>query len=175
MKLSQKRKTDEILRARYIAIIENSKEKPWDDRSDKILEAFFSTNKTYQEIANEIGISRARVGQILNLQVRRILHPTGLKKYWEPDYNPDIILTPEHIKKTQIKLEQQYGSIDNWPVKEILFSPRTRNSLLRANITTVGELIERMPCLNEIKGLGGKALSEINSIIEAYEWKKPGY
>lgn len=169
MKLSQKRKTDEILRARYMAIIENAEERPWDERSDKILEAFFLTDKTYQEIANKIGISKSRVGQILNRQVRRILHPTGLKQYWNPDYDPNNIITPKQIRETQIKLKQQYGVMDNWPTKEMPFSPRTRNNLLRANITTAGELIERLPFIAEIRGLGKKALSEIENILEAYK------
>lgn len=167
MKLSEKRKADKILRARYMAIIEKDIERPWDERSDRILELFFLTDKPYRKIGDEIGISEGRVRQLITTQVRRLLHPLWLEQYWNPDYDPDNKLVSDKMNIMKIKLEQQYGSSQNWPIKEMPFLPRTRNNLLRANINTVGQLVNRFSTIPNIKMLGPKALKDIDTVLKA--------
>jgi len=147
-------------------------ERPWTERDDKILEAFFLTNKTYRQIGSELGITKTRVAQLIIAQIRRIMHPIGLQKYWDVNYDPNRnTVTTNAAKESKIKLEEKYGNQRNWLIKDMLFPVRVRNSLLRSNINIVEELLRRIDSLGNIKGLSKKGIEEIHMILKIYKIK----
>lgn len=154
-----------------MVIVENYpvEKRPWDKRDDRILEGFFLSDKTYREIAAEVGISQERVWQLIATQVRRILHPVGLEKYWNPNYDPaPSVFSPEFVETLKSELTHKYGDFNNWPIKEVGLSSRTYNTLLRANINTLGMLLERLSSIAAIRRMGTKSLGEINNMLEAF-------
>lgn len=85
MKISGYRLEENKSWERYLIIIEHYSpgERPWDERDDIILRGFFLVEKTYQQIGDEIGVTRERVRQLIFRQIKRLQHPVSLKKYWD--------------------------------------------------------------------------------------------
>lgn len=58
------------------------------ERPCKIMAMHFYQDMTYKEIEREIGLSRARVGQIIQTSLRRLRHPCRrklLREHFEPE------------------------------------------------------------------------------------------
>lgn len=99
------------------------------------------------------------------------------------------------IVKTLIRSEMQYGLVDtlhrlfgknirvnigfsksacDLSIDELALSVRSYNALRRANITTIGDLIERLNAggLKTVRNLGVKSFSEIQTKIMVYGFEQ---
>ena len=99
------------------------------------------------------------------------------------------------VVKTLMDAEKQYGLVDtlhrvfgknikinigfsnnacNASIDDLVLSVRSYNALRRANITTIGDLIERLNegGLKTVRNLGAKSFSEIQTKIMVYGFEQ---
>lgn len=125
----------------------------------EILKLRYEQGLTYEQIGSIRGISKGRVGQIIEKALLK------LKKIENSEYV--IYGLKEYQKRAQ--REKDNASLLEISIKELGLSGRAYNSLMRSGLDTIGKLetITRDE-LKTIKNMGDNAADEVITKINAY-------
>ena len=86
-----------------------------------------------------------------------------------------LIETLHRVFEKNIKIKIGYSISDcNASIEDLALSVRSYNALRRANITTIGDLIERLNegGLKTVRNLGAKSFSEIQTKMLAFGFER---
>lgn len=157
-------------------------------REQKVLELRYVENKTLEEAAKELDVTRERIRQIENKTVYKLNLPKYREKVFSNDYDYEIIKLREEkellisdIRKEisilkpflewvnafpqdliQAKKKINYQAVLLRPISDLDLSVRSYNCLKRAGIDTIEDLLQKDGYdLQKIRNMGRKSLKEI--------------
>ena len=111
--------------------------------------------KLLDTVADSRGVTRERIRQIENKAIRKMRHPTLIKLF----YIPEISKEEKSVQKSEIKTEAT-------PIEELGFSVRTYNILKRANLNTIGDVLNNAQKLASANHFGKKSATEIIHVLD---------
>lgn len=134
------------------------------EREQKVLELRFIDNLTLEECGKELGISRERVRQIEAKVIRKLRHPSRIKRMEVVPYDAYLKVIDE-IARLIVLSQPETNDILEKNIGELDLSVRSYNCLKRADILTVSDIVEynkkHNSSLKGIRNLGKKSEKEI--------------
>lgn len=157
-------------------------------REQKMIKLYFEDEKTLQDIGKMFNLTMARIQQIVTKAIRKLRTPTRVKMIKNGPRHKDIQdldETEAAIAERTERIAKQLAELENMenqlkektentlqiPFTKTLFdtiddldlSVRTYNGLIRANCTTVNQVIELLENGNifRVRNLGKKSVEEI--------------
>ena len=150
-------------------------------RESIIIRMAYQDQLTFEQIAKEFNISRARVQQIVSKGIHRLKSRSKYLELGDLAY-PEIKVKEdykEYIQSMQnnwtyesaieyINTHKPENYIPSFPdIDDLMFNRRTYNCLTRAHIYTVEELLQKSEeDLMKIRNLGKKSLKEVKLKLE---------
>lgn len=151
------------------------------ERENRILWLRYSQNKTLEEVAKELTLSRERIRQIECRCLRRLRQPKHIVKVLAiSESRHKAILDAkiaetrtaaekeireyyeEELKKKETMSDVAHLTLAEKPIEELDLSVRPYNCLKRARIDTIGQLLEMTEQkLLRVRNLGLKSTQEI--------------
>ena len=146
------------------------------DRENHILWLRYSQNKTLEEVAKELNVTRERIRQIESKCIRRLRQPKYITKVLAISESKHKEILNAKIATVEKEIRDFYGEemtkrngllpqrFCETPLEELDLSTRPYNCLRRAGISTI-EQLQQMPeeKLLRLRNLGIKSLYEIQS------------
>ena len=157
-------------------------------REQKVLELRYVENKTLEEAAKELDVTRERIRQIESKTIHKLNLPKYRERVFSNDYDYEIIKLREEkellisdIRKEiailkpflewvnafpqdliQAKEKINYQAVLLRPISDLDLSVRSYNCLKRAGIDTIEDLLQKDGYdLQKIRNMGRKSLKEI--------------
>ena len=138
------------------------------EREQMIVWSRYSQNKTLEEVAKELNVTRERIRQIEAKALRKLGHPRNrscVMAISVKQHQDEIREYAEEMKKNGA-LPKVIAEI---PIEELELSVRAYNCLKRAGINTIVQLQELSEeKLLSVRNLGRKATAEIQSKLKEY-------
>ena len=126
------------------------------------------TINSYKEIGEELGVTPERVRQIEYKAIRKLKHPSRLRKFEyvfssnKKELDIDYIKTMLSDGVTFNFDEATLSAKRDIPIEEMNLSVRSFNCLKRAGINTSGDLFDKTEAeLMKVRNLGKKSLREV--------------
>ena len=126
------------------------------------------TINSYKEIGEELGVTPERVRQIEYKTIRKLKHPSRLRKFEyvfssnKKELDIDYIKTMLSDGVTFNFDEATLSAKRDIPIEEMNLSVRSFNCLKRAGINTSGDLFDKTEAeLMKVRNLGKKSLREV--------------
>ena len=126
------------------------------------------TINSYKEIGEELGVTPERVRQIEYKAIRKLKHPSRLRKFEyvfssnKKELDIDYIKTMLSDGVTFNFNEATLSAKRDIPIEEMNLSVRSFNCLKRAGINTSGDLFDKTEAeLMKVRNLGKKSLREV--------------
>lgn len=130
------------------------------DNWKRVLKLRYEKRLTQEQIGNECGISKARVGQIIEKALYR------LKEIESSDY---VIYGLDTCRKRE-EQKKKNRSLDEIPINELNLTGRAYNCLMRSGLNTIGKLITiKREELLAIKQMNEACVNEILSKLDNYK------
>ena len=143
------------------------------DKENYVLIRRYFRNKdftitSYKEIGEELGVTPERVRQIEYKAIRKLKHPSRLRKFEyvfssnKKELDIDYIKTMLSDGVTFNFNEATLSAKRDIPIEEMNLSVRSFNCLKRAGINTSGDLFDKTEAeLMKVRNLGKKSLREV--------------
>lgn len=147
------------------------------EREQLVIELRYIEGYTLEAIGNQLVVTRERVRQIESRAIRRLRHPARLYKL---RYGKEVVNLQDDIKKLTEELVIKKNFLINLinnpklitisteeivsqkPLEDLDLSVRSYNCLRRANIHTIGDLLEKSERdLTKVRNLGNRSLQEV--------------
>lgn len=160
-------------------------------RSIDIMRNIILNGKSYQEVADDLGVSKSRIGQIFERETRRLANRLCWLRKAADDkrtlQKENVALRQEnevlwakvatYDAAEAAKMEQDALRRDflATPLKEFDLSVRALNCLKAAKINTVGDLTHhKRSDLLKFRNFGKKSLTELDEFLQRHEltWNK---
>lgn len=151
-----------------------------DEKSHDIILSRYKDKETYEQISKRHGVSRERIRQISQLAIRRLrckrarrLLECGIAEYIAQEriaaaknaVSEELAdaVSKINIIAESLNLDIRFGrnAALSMPIGELDLSPRSFNSLARAGLKTVGDIVNVGPDLSKIRNFGSKCYDEV--------------
>lgn len=148
------------------------------EREFRILELRYSDGMTLQKAADEFELSRDRIRQIEIKAIRKLSHPARISRMKAVAYTDYIRLLKENED-----LKKELKKLKNMPIRtedseeteqklkmtilDLSLSVRSYNSLKRAGVNTVGDIVELFKSgeILKCRNLGIKSIQEVRDVL----------
>ncbi|NCA93103.1 sigma-70 family RNA polymerase sigma factor [bacterium] len=143
------------------------------DRENRILWLRYSQNKTLEEVAKELNVTRERIRQIESKCLRRLRQPKYIAKVLAISESKHKAILNAKMATVEKEMTKRNGSLPKsrceTSIEELDLSVRPYNCLRRAGISTI-EQLQQVPeeKLLRLRNLGRKSTEEIQSKLKEY-------
>ena len=150
------------------------------EREQMIMWSRYSQNKTLEEVAKELNVTRERIRQIEAKALRKLGHPRNRScvmaisvKQHQDEIREKALQVEKELRQYYEEEMKKNGAlpkvIAETPIEELDLSVRAYNCLKRARINTVSQLQEMTKeKLLRVRNLGLKSTEEIQSKLKEY-------
>lgn len=160
-------------------ILSNDDGRGLNEQERKVLKEYYFEGMTYDDIAEEFGLTRERIRQIIAKGLRKLRHPAraailkqGIHLYSESRnyYNSEKARLIFEAEKTKAMYEvsgTRSFDVRDLSINELDLSVRAYNCIRRAGILTIGDLLDTdLDTIIKVRNLGRRSLEEICEVLK---------